>query len=283
MATAPELMVIEPRRLGARERLSELWEYRRLARYFGAEAVDKRARKTILGRFWLVLRPLADVGVRALIFGGLLKAPSGGLPYFLFFLSGMMVFSLFAESLLWSTRGLELNGRLLSKVYMPRLLIPVSSVAPAFYELGVYAAALAVSIVGFSIADGTLYLGDALQVLAGIGALVMALALSVSIGLWTSVLGARFRDMRYSLGYLLQFAFFLTPVIYPVSALPGELQTIALLNPLAPIIEVFRWGILGVGAVHLEALALAAVVTVAIAAGGLRFFTRAEAAALDSL
>jgi lipopolysaccharide transport system permease protein len=263
--------------------MAEVWEYRRLARYFGAQAVDKRARKSILGRFWLVLRPLADVAVRALVFGGLLKASGGGLPYFLFFLGGTMVFQLFAEALMWSTRGIQINSRLLSKVYIPRLLIPVASVAPAFYELAVYAGALVLAIAGFAIADGTLYLGNVLHVLAGLCAPIMALALAISIGLWTSVLGARFRDMRYSLGFGLQFAFFVTPVIYPVATVPEPWRTISLLNPLAPILELFRWGVLDSGPVHPAALALAAAVTALIAAGGLRFFARAEEAALDSL
>jgi lipopolysaccharide transport system permease protein len=283
VATTPDLVVVEPRRLGARERVAEVWEYRRLARYFGAQAVDKRARKSILGRFWLILRPMADVSVRALVFGGLLNAPSGTLPYFVFFLGGMMVFQLFSEAVMWSTRGIQINSRLLSKVYVPRLLIPVASVAPAFYELAVYAAALVLAIAGFAIADGTLYLGNVLHVLAGLSALVLALALAVSIGLWTSVLGARFRDMRYSLSFGLQFMSFVTPVIYPVSAVPEPWRTISLLNPLAPIIELFRWGVLDSGPVHPAALALAAAVIALVGAGGLRFFTRAEEAALDSL
>lgn len=283
MAGTRDLVVVEPRRLGTRDRLAEAWEYRRLARYFGAQAVDKRVRKSILGRFWLVLRPLADVSVRALVFGGVLAAPSGGLPYFLFFLGGTMVFQLFAEAVMWSTRGLQINSRLLSKVFVPRLLVPAASVAPAFYELAVYAGALVLTIAGYAIADGTLYLGSPLRVVAGLGALVLSLALAVAIGLWTSVLGARFRDMRYSLGFGLQFLFFVTPVIYPVSQLDEPLRTLCLLNPLAPIVELFRWGVLGSGPVHPAALGLAVVVIGVVGALGMRFFARAEEAAMDSL
>lgn len=263
--------------------MHELRAHRGLLRFFAGRAIDKVVRRTVLGRLWLVLRPFLDVASKVLVFGGLLAVPSDGIPYFLFFLAGMTTWSLFEQTLTWSTRSLELNRKLLQKVYFPRILLPIASCAPALYELAAYGVLLVIAIAVVSIGDATLYLQIDLSLLASVAALALAGALALAIGIWTSVLGANVRDVRYSMLYILGFWFYVTPVIYPLSLVPAKYQVIAQINPMTPIVELFRRGLFGVGQVNAWALAATVVLIVVVAASGLWYFGRAEAAAVDRL
>lgn len=275
--------VIEPRRTGLGERIREIKLHRGLLRFFATRAIDKVARRTILGRLWLLLRPLLDVASRVLIFGGLLGIPSNGIPYFLFFLAGMTVWAFFEQTLIWATRSLELNRKLLQKVYFPRILLPIASSAPALYQLGVYFTLLALAIVVISVSDATMYLQLDLQLLAAIGAVFLAGALALAIGIWTSVLGANVRDVRYSLLYVLGFWFFVTPVIYPLSLVPEGYRTLAQVNPMTPIVELFRMSLFDAGQVASWSLAGTVVLIFVLGLSGLWYFGRAESAAVDRL
>ena len=278
-----EAFVIEPRRQGLGERLRELRQYRRLLRYFGTRALDKLTARTVLGRWWLLLRPTLDVVIATVIFGGVLNIPSIDVPYPVLFIAGATCWRLFENSLLWTTRSLELNRKLISKVYFPRLLLPFAALAPALVEFAIYITFLLVAITIASLADGELYLRVGPELLGSAAALVMAVAFALGIGLWTSVLGANTRDVRFSLNYILGFWFFLTPVIYPLSMIPASYRTVAALNPMTPIVELFKWGLLDAGEVRPVGLLFAGVVIVATWAGGLSFFSRAEAEAVDRL
>jgi len=286
MTTGPRQLtevVIEPRAAGVGERLRELWRYRRLLGYFGDRAVEKRTARTLLGRAWLVLRPAMDIGIKAFIFGVVLGVPSGAVPYLLFFLVGMTIWYLFDYGLLWSTRSIEMNRRLVTKLYFPRLLLPLASVKPALLEFGVCCILIAVAILGYGIVDGEWYLSLEPRLLLAPAAVLLCLALSTAIGLFTSVLGATTRDMRFSLRYITGFWFYVTPVIYPVSLLPDYAQPIAQVNPLTPIVEMFKLGLLGEGEVEpLAVVTLLAVIAV-VGVAGVRYFVRAEASSVDSI
>jgi lipopolysaccharide transport system permease protein len=265
------------------ERIRELRQYRGLLGYFGARSMEKITARTVLGRWWLVLRPVLDILTAALIFGGVLAIASPAVPYVLFFLAGATCWRLLENGLLWSTRSLEIHRRLLSKVYFPRLLLPVAALAPALIEFGCYVVALSLAIVYFSLLDGTLYLNLGPELLVAVGALAMSQALALGIGLWTAVLGANARDVRYSLMYITAFWYLLTPVIYPLSLVPDRFRPIAEINPMTPIVELFKWGLVGAGEVRPVGLAIAGALIAAVWAGGLWFFGRAEAQAVDAL
>jgi lipopolysaccharide transport system permease protein len=281
---APQAFVVEPRRPGVAERLRELRQSRALFSFFARRALEKIYARTVLGWGWLLARPLIDVGTRALIFGGLLGAPSGGIPYFLFFLAGMTIWSLFERTTWWATRGIELNRGLLRKIYVPRLVLPLASASPAIVEFAVYLGMLVLALGFFVLHDGHLYLSTGPQLLAAVAAVALALGLALGISLWTSVLAARARDVRFTLQYALGFWFFLTPVIYPLSAVPDKFKTLAAVNPMSAIVELFRYGLLGAGG-EVTALGLAISIgsVVVIGAGGLVFFARHEAAAVESM
>jgi lipopolysaccharide transport system permease protein len=278
----PALQVIEPRRRGALERVRELRQYRGLLGYFGARSMEKITARTVLGRWWLVLRPVFDIMTAALIFGGVLAIESP-VPYVLFFLAGATCWRLLEMGLLWSTRSLEIHRKLLSKVYFPRLLLPFAALAPALIEFACYLAALFLAILYFSVSDGTMYLRLGPELLAAVGALMMSQALALGIGLWTAVLGANMRDVRYSLVYFTAFWYLLTPVVYPLSLVPERFRGIAEINPMTPIVELFKWGLLDAGEVRPVGLAIAGALIAVVGTGGLWFFGRAEAQAVDAL
>ena len=278
----PRVTVIEPRRRGGAERARELWRHRGLVRFFSGRATQKMYARTKLGKLWIPLRPILDTSSKALIFGGLLGAQANGAPYLIFFMAGMASWTLFDRSLYWMTRSLELNRNLVSKLYFPRLLLPIAALAPPLIEALVYFALLGVALFGYLIADGTWYLElDPIHLVGAVSALTLSVALAGAIAMFTSVLGASTRDMRFTLAYITSFWFFLTPVIYPLSQIPERFQALAQVNPMTPIVELFKWGLLDGGSVNPGGLAWACVLIVVIASAGLVFFARAENFAVD--
>jgi lipopolysaccharide transport system permease protein len=275
--------VIEPRQPGLRHRARELWRYRSLLRFFAHQFVERRYRRTVLGWLWLPLRPMLAVGSRVLIFGALLAIPSNGIPYLLFFLVGYGTWHLFSGYLMYATRALEMNKKLLRKLYFPRLVLLVAAGAPAAIEFIIYAAMATVAIILYSISDNTAYVSldrDLLLVPAG---LALVLALAFSIGLFTSVFGARARDVRFSLNYVLGFWLYLTPVIYPLSAVPERFHLLAGLNPMTAPVEMVKAGLLGAGDVQTQTVVISVSMIGLTLVSGLWFFGRMEASSVDHL
>jgi lipopolysaccharide transport system permease protein len=276
-------VVIEPRRTGTIERFREVGRYRALLPFFGRRALEKLYIRTHLGWLWIPMRPVLDVGLKALVFGGLLGAPSGDVPYFLFFLIGMMAWTVFEQSLMWATRSIELNRQLIKKLYFPRLILPFANLAPALVELFLYSIILAVTLGVFLLIDGTTHIALEPKLLLAPVGMLLGVLLALGISFWTSVLGAATRDMRFTLSYVLGVWFFLTPVIYPLGSLPAVLQPFAVINPMTPIIEMVKWASIGVGEVSLPGLALSAGMIVLAWASGLWFFSRSEALSVDQM
>ena len=275
--------VIEPVRVGLVARVNELWRYRRILWFFGSRRIKERYEDTTLGKFWLFARPLMPIFISTVIFGSLLAVPSDGIPYFLFFLAGMSCWRIFERSLLWVTRSLDQNRNLIKKVYFPRLIAPISSVAPAVTEFAILFALLLVAIVYYYVQDGVLYLKVGWpMLLAPIGA-VLAVFLAISVGLWTCVIQVRHKDVQYTIRYLIQLWFYLTPVIFPLSQVPERYRFLAYLNPMTPVVEMYKWGLLGIGQFPGRELLAGLAITLAIFSGGAVYFTRSEAAAVDRL
>ena len=236
-----ELSIVEPRRRGIRERLRELWSYRGLFKFFGGRALDKMTARTVIGRPWLILRPAPDVLTVTLIFGGLLKVPSSQPAVLPVLCGGRASWAAFETSVIWSTRSLELNRKLLAKVDFPRLILPVASISPAIVELSIYVVLLLGGVAYYGIVDGAFYLELGPQLLAAVAALVLGIGLALAIGVWTSVLGASARDVRFSLTYALGF-WLSDHGVLPLSLVPDKYQTLAAANPITPVVELFKWG-----------------------------------------
>ena len=274
---------IEPRSSGAGARAREIWAYRRMFLFFGKRAYEKLYRRTILGKTWIFLRPLVPLAVRVFVFGALLQV--GGttkVPYFLFLCVGTAGWELFGSSLMWATRSLQLNGSILARLYVPRLILPMASMAPGLVYFAIHLGVIVAALVYYRIQHGLWYLDTTWLFVAPV-AVVLILLFSLSIGLWTSVLGAGARDVRFGLGYVLEFWVYLTPVVYPVSVVPDHAQWALYLNPIAVYIVAFRGAILGGEGPPVLAWVSALAVTAIGLAAGLVFFHKAEAEAVDNL
>lgn len=278
---AAERWTIEPWSEGLRPRLREVWQYRRLTLFFALKALQKLYKRTYLGWAWLFIRPLFPLTVQTLIFGGMLGVGSEGVPYFLFLVTASTAWQLFASAVLWGTRSLELNRGLLKQLYLPRLILPLSMMSPAFLTFVIYLAVLAAALVWYRIADGQWYFVPRPQTALALLAAAMAVALAFAISLWTSVPALVARDVRFTLTYVLGFWVYLTPVLYPLSAVPESWRPWMLLNPMAPIVEAFKFGVLGIGAVDARQLGVAGVLVLLVLGSGMAFFIRAEANAAD--
>ena len=290
--------VIEPVHVGVVARAKEFWRYRRILWFFAGRRIKERYESTTLGKFWLFARPLMPMFVSTVIFGNMLSMPSDGAPYFLFFLAGSSCWRIFERSVFWSSRSFDQNRALLKKVYFPRLIAPVSSVAPAVTEFGVLLGLLLAATLYYVIHDGKLYLRLGFGVLFAPLAVAMAVFLAISVGLWFSVFVARHKDFQFSIRYFTQFWHYVTPVLYPLSVVPTTYHVNALagvmnftinprmifqLNPLTAPVELYKWGLLGIGDFPGVGLLSSLAITLIVFSSGVWFFTRAEGASVDRL
>jgi lipopolysaccharide transport system permease protein len=280
-ASEPQQWIIEPRRQGLGARTREVWQYRRLLRFFAARAVEKLYRRTVLGWSWILIRPLFPLLVKTLIFGGLLGVGSEGVPYFLFLVVGSSVWELFAQSVMWATRSLEVNRSFLARIYLPRIILPVAMTAIPLVNLAIHLGVFIVALIWYRVSDGVWYVAPGFNVLWAVAAGLLALALAISIGLWTSVPALVARDVRFTLNYVMGFWVFLTPVFYPLSSMPPRWQTVMAFNPMTAVVEMFKFGALGIGTVDPNHVGTSLAILAVVAVSGLWFFTRAEATAAD--
>jgi lipopolysaccharide transport system permease protein len=280
-AVAPDTWVIEPRREALMDRLRDVWRYRRLLRFFAAKSLAKLYKRTILGAAWIFIRPLFPLVVNTIVFGGVLGVGSNGVPYFLFINCGGALWELFSQSVTWGTRSLELNRGFMTRIYLPRLILPVATMTPAFLNFAISLGVLAVAIAYYRVTTGVLYwtpwhTGWALL------AVVQASLLALGIALWTSVPALQARDVRFTIGYVLGFWLFLTPVLYPLNVAPKYAWLLAL-NPMVAPVNAFKYGVFGIGSVSATEWLFSSIMTVMTVVSGLWFFGRAEADAADKV
>jgi lipopolysaccharide transport system permease protein len=283
----PQKWVIEPVRVGLLARAGELWRYRRILWFFAVRRVKERYEKTTLGVFWLFGRPLMPVFISTIIFGHMLDVPSDGVPYFLFLLTGMSCWRIFERGVVSVTRSLDQSRGLIRKVYFPRLIAPISSVAPSVTEFGVLFALLLATCVYYYVKDGAFYLRLGPELLLAPVAVANAVFLSISVGLWTSVMQVRHKDVQYSIRYFMQMWYYVTPVIFPLAKLlellPPQFHFVAYLNPMSPVVELYKWSVLGIGHVSATSVLIGSAAALAIFSAGVVYFNRAEAATVDKL
>jgi lipopolysaccharide transport system permease protein len=278
-----EARVIEPRVPGVGQRLRELWDYKRLIGFSGRRMLEKRYLRTWIGWPWIPLRPILDVGARALLFGGLLGVPSEGIPYPVFLLVGLGAWQLFERTAYWAIRSLELNRGILRRIYVPRLTMVLGAIVPSGVEYLVYCLLTAVVVCAYWIGDGQLYLAAGPETLLALGGLVLLISLALAVGMVLSVYAVQARDVRFAFGYVIGFWLFLTPVLYPLTAVPEIFQVLVEFNPVTAPIEMVKLGLLGVGEVTTRSLITTAVVLVVGGAAALWFFNAAESRTLDGL
>jgi lipopolysaccharide transport system permease protein len=240
-----ELVVIEPARGLGSLRAAELWEYRELLQFLIWRDIKIRYKQTVLGAAWAILQPLLAAAVFTLFFGRIARIASDGVPYAAFSFAGMVLWTFFAQGLSLASNSLVGSSHLITKVYFPRLMVPVASVTAGLLDLAIALAVLLVII----LASG---LGVSPRLLAVPIPAALALITAVGAGLWLSALNVKYRDVRFVVPFLIQMLLFVSPVIYPASTVVPRLEAAGLpgwlygLNPMAGAVEAFRWAALGV-------------------------------------
>lgn len=271
----------EEQGFGARVR--EVWQYRRILRFFAAKSVQALYRKTYLGPWWILIRTLVPIAISSFVFGSVMNVPSAGVPYFLFFMIGQVPWNCFDGPLIRGSRGIEVNRDLLTKLYVPRLILPMGQMSAGLVEPVIITLMLLASLVYYRMYDNVWYVPLRVELLACVVSVLLVALFAFSISLWTSVWQARARDVRFGVRYVLAFWMMFTPVIYPLSAVPPNLRWLMNLNPMTAPIETFRWGMLP-GLEHSWAwLGYSFGVTLATLGAGVWHFARTEAITMDKM
>ena len=230
--------VIEPPKGWAALDLGELWKFRELLFFLTWRDIKVRYKQTALGAAWAILQPVLTMVVFSIIFGGLAKLPSEGIPYPIFTFTALLPWQLFAFALTQSSNSLVGDQRLISKIYFPRLVVPFSSVLAGVVDFGIAFLVLVGMMVFYGI-------GLTLSVLWLPVFLLLALASALAIGLWLSALNVKYRDIRYVVPFLTQFWMYATPIAYSSSLIPEKWRWLYSLNPMTGVVEGFRWASLG--------------------------------------
>jgi lipopolysaccharide transport system permease protein len=267
--TAALTITIRPSHGWVAFRLSELWEYRELLFFLVWRDLKVRYKQTFLGIGWAVIQPVVTMIVFSVLFGKLAKMPSDGLPYPVFVYCGLLPWQFFAHALTESGNSLVANERLITKVYFPRLIIPLSAVLGGVVDFGIAFLVLLLMM-------GYYGLVPTLAMVTVPLFLLLALATALGVGLWLSALNVQYRDVRYTIPFLTQIWFFGTPAVYPASLLPEHWRFVLGLNPLAGVVEGFRWGLLGGTRAPGPLLGVSVVVTAVLVITGLYYFRRME-------
>jgi homopolymeric O-antigen transport system permease protein len=278
---AGEIWIIRSHRGTLAGYLGEVWRYRRLFPFLAFHSMRNVYQGAILGIGWLFIRPIIMAVVASIVIQGMLGVSTAPVPYLLFVLISLSLWLVFQRSIKWGTKSVQRSGRLIRQFYFPRYIAHITAVAPSLVEFGVVFVAATVAALYFAI-TGVYTVSLGLHSLAAPLAIAMALLLVIGITSVTSVLNNMARDVWYTTRYIMMAWSVLTPVYYPRSALPEPWREYILLNPMTPIVELYRWSLLGNEMMRWDALALSGAVILALLVLGLLFFIRWEPRSLDA-
>lgn len=273
---SPVTTVIEPtsgwRSLG----MQDVWEYRDLLFFMVLREVQGTYRQTALGLSWLFVRPVINVAILSLTFGALVKVSSNGIPYPLFSLAAILPWSYFSSAVSRSAGSLVQNMGIISKVYFPRIILPLSSVVSGLVDLSASFLILFVMLIIYHMPLRVEMIWIPLFV-------SVALGLSLAVGLWLATLSVKYRDVAFAITFLLQAYMYASPVIYPVSLVPESFVFLYKLNPMVGVIEGFRWSLLGSGEPPDITFLISSLIVVFLLILGAYIFRRTERTIVDLL
>jgi len=270
------VLVIRPSKPWRALDLAEVWQYRELLFFLSWRDIKVRYKQTALGVAWAVLQPVFTMAVFSIFFGRLAGIPSAGVPYPIFAFCGLLPWQLFAYSLTESSNSLVANKELITKVYFPRLVIPVSAVFAGLVDF----------LISFAVLIGLIWYYQIVPTRA-IWTLplfvLLAVSVALGVGLWLSALNVRYRDVRYTLTFLTQIWLIATPIAYPSTLVPEQWRALYGINPMAGVVEGFRWALLNAGTPPGPLLIVSVLVTVIIFVSGLYYFRRMERIFADTV
>ena len=264
-----QVIRIEPSHGWISLRLNELWEYRELVYFLTWRDVSVRYKQTALGISWAIIQPFFTMIVFSLFFGRLAQVPSDGIPYPIFSYAALVPWTFFANGLIQASNSLVGSANLIKKVYFPRLAIPIATVLSGVIDFLLAFVVLLAMMLFYGVVPTINVLWFPLL-------LLLALVTSLGTGLWLSALNVQYRDVRYTVPFLIQLWMFITPVAYPSSLIPEPWRALYGLNPMVGVVEGFRWALLGTTPAPSTILIASSLVAIAILIGGAFYFRRME-------
>ncbi|MDQ4077915.1 MAG: ABC transporter permease [Chloroflexota bacterium] len=254
--------------------LKELWHYRGLLYFFVWRDIKVRYKQTLLGAAWAIVQPFFTMVVFSIFFGQLAGMPSDGVPYPIFVYTALVPWTYFATALTQASTSLVEHERVITKVYFPRLLVPMAPMLAALVDFAIAFVILVGMMLWYGIVPSAAVLTVPLFVL-------LATATALSVGLWLAAFNVQYRDVRYVIGFLIQFWLFATPVAYPSSIVPEQWRILYGLNPMVGVVEGFRWALLGQARPPGLLLTVSLLTVIGLLVGGLYYFRRMEESFAD--
>lgn len=261
--------VIRPKKTFSFDDLREIWRFKELLYFLSWKDIKVRYKQTAIGILWAVLQPFVTMVVFTVFFGKLADMPSDGIPYPIFVYTGLLFWQLFSGALAETSNALVGNQSIITKVYFPRLILPMSSVITKFVDFLV----ASLILIGMMVFYG--YTPSPISILVVPLLLAITFVASIGLGLFLSAVNVKYRDVRYALPFFIQLLLFVTPVIYPVS-IAGSLSWLLAINPMTGVIQAARTAILGTGAVDWMLLSISGAISIAALAIGMIYFKKIE-------
>ena len=257
-------------------KLRELWEYRELLYFFAWRDIKVRYKQTVMGALWAIIQPFFTMVIFSLFFGRLANVPSDGLPYPVFSFTALVPWTFFANALAQASNSLVSNANMIKKIYFPRLALPIATVLAGTIDFAV----AFIVLLGIMLFYG---LVPTVNIIWLPFFALLALVTSLGVSLWLAVMNVQFRDVRYTVPFITQAWLFMTPIAYPSSLLPEPWRTLYGLNPMAGVVEGFRWALLGTDTAPGKMIIVSSLVALIILISGAFYFRRMEESFADVL
>ncbi len=250
--------------------LKDLWRYRELVFFMTWRDLTVRYKQTLLGASWAVLRPFLTMVVFSIFFGGLAKVPSDGVPYPIFSFTALLPWELFVTALTVASRSLVVNSNMITKVYFPRIILPMSSILAGVVDFAIASVVMVGMMIYYQFTPtANLWVLPLL--------LVLTLVAAIGVSLWLSAMNVLYRDVGYVTPFLQQLWLYITPIAYPASLVPEQWRLLYALNPMTGVVEGFRWALLGTTqSAPVSLLVTSVIVSIVILISGLFYFRRME-------
>jgi lipopolysaccharide transport system permease protein len=266
--------VIKPRRGLARLNLAEVWQARELLGFLAWRDIVVRYKQTTIGILWAFLRPFLTMVIFTVVFGRIAKLPSDGVPYAVFTFVGLLPWQFFATAFAETAASIVGNGYMITKIYFPRLILPLASVAVGIVDFLVSFVILIFIMIGYRTPISP-------RVLALPLFFALCVVFTIGLGLWTAALYVRYRDMRHLIPFLTQFGMYVSPVAYSTSSVPARWRFLYSLNPMTAVIDGFRWSLLGTTQLYVPGIAAGTVSSIVLLIVALYYFKQTETVFAD--